>query len=245
MLLNDPSPESPRRSALPRRAVVSAGAWSIPVVAAATAAPTFAASACVGGTARAVQWQANTTNDNNFTTQAGTVIGNSITVTSDYQGTAGSRAARNMAAVTVTTARDSFEISNNIPSAGTANIENNYQLVTFTFPNKVSSLTFNIDDIDSTNTSTAFHDRVAVIAEPGGTASGVRGSSLLGDGSVGDPWRTSANPDTGDYATRQSVAVTVSGGFKTFQIRYWTSLGASSTAQMWIRIRNMQVSNCV
>lgn len=41
-----PVPDESRARALPRRSVVAAGAWSVPVIAAATAAPAFAASPC-------------------------------------------------------------------------------------------------------------------------------------------------------------------------------------------------------
>ena len=241
----------PQRSSthVGRRAVARGAAWSVPVLAAAAAAPAYAASACPGGTARSVTWENNSATSGGNTTQAGTLTGNTVTVSSSYAGSAGSRATRNMASYSINTTRDSFELSNNIPPSGTANIEGNYQTATFQFTSRVSSLTFAIDDIDQTTGSTAFSDRVAIIPELGATASGVKGSWLVGDGTLGSetttagPWRTTGGA-TG-YDSRQTVTVTISGGFTSFALRYWTTVGAPSNAQMWIRIRNMQVQSCV
>lgn len=240
-------PHSPSTTAVPRRTLIAAGAWTVPVVAAATAAPAYAASNCNGGTARAVTWQTNSPTDTNpvtNTTQVGTVAGNTLSVGSTYTGTAGSRAVRNMASYSVTTTNDSFELSNNIPPAGTANIEGNYQTATFTFGTRVQSVTFTIDDIDRASTGqSAFADRVAIIPGTSANVSGVGGADITGSGTTTSPWQTTT--ETGAYEARQSVDVTIIGAFTSFSIKYWSYIGAPASAQMWIRIRNMQVRTCV
>lgn len=228
---------------LPRRTLVAAGAWTVPVVVAATAAPAYAASNCNGGTVRTVTWQTNSATGGSNTSQTGTITGNTLSVSSSYAGSAGSRATRNMASYSVNSTNDSFELSNNIPPAGTANIESNYQTATFTFGSRVQSVTFTIDDIDRASTGqSAFADRVAIIPGTSASASGVGGADIMGTGTTGTPWQTTT--ETGAYEARQSVDVTITGAFTSFSIRYWTYIGAPASAQMWIRIRNMQVRTC-
>lgn len=240
-----------------RRAVARGAAWSIPVVAVATNAPAYAASPCTGGAANTVTWARNTTGDANYTTQTGTVTGNTLSVSSAYSSTAAGvgsvSSTRNMATYpTGSNSPPSFELSNNIPRATLGDPQNYWQTATFTFTKRVAALTFTIEDIDSTTGNTAFWDRVAIIPETGATASGAfRSPSVLtGTGSLSSPWQTQSNDDARGYAAAQAVDVTISGGFTTFSIRYWTTVGApannssSTTAQMWIRISGMTASSC-
>jgi hypothetical protein len=233
-----------------RRAVARGAAWTVPIVTATAAAPAYAASPCARGAsaARSVTWQSNATNDNAYTTQAGTLTGNSITVTSSFNSAVGDvRAQRNMASYS---SQAAFELSNNIPPAGTTNIQNYWQEVLFTFTNKVSSLTFEIQDIDRLTTGQSnFWDQVALIPEAGASVSADLGVDLAGTGTLLDPWRSKngalSGAESGNYEARQTADVTVTGGFTTFRMRYWTTVGRQNTSQMWIRISGMEVRNCL
>lgn len=245
-------------SHLPRRTLIAAGAWTIPVVAAATAAPAYAASPCPGGTTNSVTWAVNTGGAATSTTQTGRVAGNTLSVSSDYNsvaaGTGSISASRNMVSYPIGNAMPpSFELSNNIPADTTPNPQDYYQTATFTFTKRVAKLTFTIEDIDSSTGGSAFWDRVAIIPQSNSAASGTfrASTTLSGTGSTGSPWLTQGTNSPGAYVATQAVDVTITGGFTSFAIRYWTTVGASNNrgntptaSQMWIRISDMKASSC-
>lgn len=258
MLPSTLTADAARKSAVRRRSVVAGAAWSVPVVVAAGAAPAYAASPCTGGAAAGVTWAANSSGDTNFTTQTGTLTGNTLTVLSEYNSTAAGTgslsATRNMVSPSPAAGSTSasFELSNNIPPTTAADPSIYWQTATFTFTKRVARLTFTIDDIDSATGATGFYDRVAIITEAASTATGTfrTPTTLTGTGSLTSPWQTSGANAPGAYVATQAVDVAITGGFNTFSIRYWTTLGASNnnanptSTQMWIRINNMQVRSC-
>ncbi|MCF6376298.1 hypothetical protein L2K70_01630 [Nocardioides KLBMP 9356] len=204
-------------------------------------------------------WAANNNNaDSNNTTQSGTVAGNTISVVTSYTGTLGGLAPGNMANnSTGGVGLNNFELVNVIPqllSNGSqpTGIAGNFSTTTFTFTKLVSSLTFSIEDIDhnynpqpngAADSTTQFFDQVAILPATGATVSAVLGSQLTGSGTLASPWRTTGRANS--YIAEQTATVTITGGFKSFSIRYWTTEGATSAnANMWVRIRSMTVSSC-
>ena len=226
-----------------RRSVVRGAAWSVPVVAVATTAPAFSASPCASKTAlQPVTWSSSYST----TSQAGSVGGTTIVnVTAAYTATTlgpGSLNAQNLQPSTVAATRDSINLVNNSPTAGTLSPEGNYQTVTFRFTRDVYGLSFSIDDIDRVTGS--YYDQVFLSGAPE-TPAVTLGSAVAGAGTAADPWRTTAT--SGDYSVTQTVNVAYPDGMvpmTSLTLRFFSTLAPLTSALHVVRIRGMQLRTC-
>jgi len=240
--MNDTS----NQRAATRRTVVRGAAWTLPVVAAATTAPAYAASACANRTALLpVTWSATSTT----TSQTGTTTtGATVTVSAAYTqaGAApGSLGTNNLSAQTAASARDSFAIVNNSPATLLGDPATNFQTVTFTFLQPVYGLTFSIDDIDR---GTGYWDYVSVTATPTQTPSAGYGNptTITGAGTDGNAWRTTATTG-GDNLASQSVAVTYANGavaITQVRLKFWSTTQTATSAVHLLRLRQMSFRTC-
>ncbi|GAA5108220.1 hypothetical protein GCM10023339_07020 [Alloalcanivorax gelatiniphagus] len=230
-----------------RRSLVRGAAWSVPVIAVATAAPAFAASPCANKTAlQPVTWATTTTG----TSQTGTTTsGTTVNATAAYTRsglTPGSIGSGNLTAQTATTARDSFSIVNNSPIALTSDAAAaNFQTVTFNFTVPVFGLTFSIDDIDR---GSGYWDWVSLNATPAETpvpAYGT-GTTITGAGTDTSGWRTTATGG-GDNLASQSVTATYADGLfgiTQVRLRFWSPVAAATSTAHVLRLRQMSFRTC-
>lgn len=211
-----------------RRSVTRAAAWSVPVIAAATAAPAYAASCTpvvvaasqAGAATRVsnVEWRATFDSDG-----AGPLPGNTMTVKATYDpgmvvrddGPNGTN--------------DNFTIQNGVGGLGTYGLVMSQRLTgtsfntapfgryTFTFTRPVTGLTFTLTDIDSTTGD--FWDSVWLT--PGFTYRD-RGSTMSGVGTQADPFRQTSGNTAVNNATGSNGNVTISyaGTLSSFTINY-------------------------
>lgn len=227
-----------------RRTVVRGAAWSVPVVAVAATAPSFAASPCTNRTALLpVSWSSSFST----TRQTGSVAGAPIVnVTAGYTATPlgpGSLNTQNLTPTTVgSLTRDSISLVNNSPTSVSLNAEGNFQAVTFAFTREVYGLTFAIDDID--RVAGSYFDHVFLAGAPE-TPTVTQGSAVTGGGTSTNPWRTTGA--SGDNATNQTVAVTYPNGsvpMTSLTLRFYSTLAPLTSAQHVVRIRQMQLRTC-
>lgn len=227
-----------------RRALVRGAAWSVPVVAMATAAPVFAASLCTKTALLPVTWSPTY----KTTTQTGsTTAGVNVNVSASYTSTVlgpGSINASNMATSNVATTRDAFTLVSNGPSVS-LDPNANYQTVSFVFTRPVFELTFFIDDIDR---GTGYWDYVGLAATPIETPGAVLGAQVTGGGTIdANAWRTTSTGG-GDNAAGQTVKVTYGNGaigMTSLTLRFWSPIaGGLSSRTHLVRIRQMQFRTC-
>lgn len=229
-----------------RRTVVRGAAWSVPVVAVATAAPAFAASPCTAKTALLpVTWSATSTT----TSQTGTTTtGATVSVAAAYTRAGlspGSLGSGNLGAQTASSTRDSFAIVNNTPALLTGDPSTNFQTVTFTFSEPVFGLTFSIDDIDR---GTGYWDWVSLASSPGEIpgATFSAGTTIIGGGTDANGWRTSATSGGDNLATQTVTATYANGlvGITQLRLKFWSTVNnATSTAHL-LRLRQMSFRTC-
>lgn len=224
-----------------RRTVTRAAAWSVPVVAAATAAPAYAAScAKVRVTANqvttynrvtAVQWTATFDADGN-----GPLLPNVMTVKATYDN---GMAVRNDAGTAAGGANDNFTVQNPVGGLGTYGLVMGQRATgrtgapgafghyDFTFTRPVSNLSFTLTDIDST--SGDFWDSVWLT--PGFTLSD-KAAGLQGSGTQGDPLKQKTGNSAVDNASggAGNVTVTYAGPISGFQVNYSNAQTGSYTA---------------
>ncbi|NYE35772.1 hypothetical protein F4692_000876 [Nocardioides cavernae] len=230
-----------------RRTVVRGAAWSVPVIAAATAAPAFAASPCDPRTGAVIDWDNTATTTHQRTSILGATTkydpdGNgpvpvlTLTTTAVYSG--------NMKSGTEfgNAVNDSLLLQSNVGNlgaglvmyqsttstgAGTFNDRGTY---TFQFSRPVKNLTFTVTDIDSNGSQ--YYDAVSLT--PGFTQQ-FRATALTGAGTDTDPYRASSATAPVDDFTSQSgnVRVSYANEISSFSITYWNrsaNLGNTSGA---------------
>lgn len=225
---------------LSRRSVTAGLAWSVPVVAAAVAAPAFAASPRCYIPTTAV-W-----NSPNYVRQSDI---KGVFTTADPDG-AGSMKSMTLTVETVRTGDNirrgdqAGQYNDNLRAATGAtiggavaplvlhqspkyNVNKSGALTTanstttrFTFSQPVTSLSFTITDIDSTTDD--FYDAVAITSSTPYTWTKKDSSFLYGTGSLTDPWHPRYN-DTGvpDSSTTGNVTITFTQPVTTFDLVYW------------------------
>lgn len=221
-----------------RRSVTRAAAWSVPVIAAATTAPAYAAS-CTPVTVNAthsglptrvsnVEWRTTFDHDGN-----GPLPGNTMTVKASYDtgmvvrdyGPNGTN--------------DNFTLQNGVGGlnayglvmaqrlSGSSFNTTPFGRYTFTFTKPVTGLTFTLTDIDSTTGD--FWDSVWLT--PGFTYTG-RGSTMTGVGTSGDPFRQ-ANGNTAVNNTTDgngNVTISYAGTISSFTVNYSNRQTGTMTA---------------
>lgn len=97
--------------------------------------------------------------------------------------------------------------------------------MTFTFGRPVTGLAFTLVDIDSATAS--WYDMV----ELSGVRTGVAplGSSVIGLGINGDPWRhSSANTNVATTANGGNLSVTYPGSLTSFTLDYYSSIAGTT-----------------
>lgn len=228
-----------------RRTVVRGAAWSVPVIAVATAAPAFAASPCATKTAlMPVTWAAST----GTTRQTGTAAnGTTVNVTAAYTAsglTPGSLGTGNMSPQSAARASDSFAIVNNTPAA-LGDPSTNFQTVTFAFTQPVFGLTFSIDDIDR---GSGYWDHVSIASTPAETPGATfgSGSTITGAGVDGNAWRTTSTGG-GDNLASQSVTVTYADGLvgiSQLRLKFWSTVNGLTSTTHLLRLRQMSFRTC-
>jgi hypothetical protein len=215
-----------------RRAVVRAGVWTIPVVAATAAAPAFAASPCATDTA---VWSSGWTNGaGKIVSGTSRVVGHA-TVTMSYSGDVS--AANN---ATVYTAGQTGGVSNALRFWDQNNKANTAQTVTIQFDKTVTNVSLTLLDVDSATNS--FYDQVAVT--PAGFTA-VKGSQVIGTGTAADPFNGSTtNTAVAGTSTNGNVQLTWAAGLT--QITFTYSQGGTATGSPFIGISNMafQAQDC-
>lgn len=99
---------------------------------------------------------------------------------------------------------------------------NDYQTIQFTFSESVSNLRFSITDIDRVWTSTTrdFIDGVSLTSDSQFTATAPSGSTVIGAGTVANPWRNSTEGNKREDGPGGQIDVAFTGSVKTFTIRY-------------------------
>lgn len=215
-----------------RRTVVRGAAWTVPVVAAATAAPAFATSACADGVYE-IRW-ANmnsskvVTGVRTSTSGEGAVFNSAltVTVTSTFGGSMAAGSAPDGASnlgispfnVGGTGARGLTIMQRSTTTSFSTPRSGNFQTVTLKFNRPVWGLKYTITDIDSA--SGQYQDRIVVSGSP----AYLRQPLVTGAGSSETPFaptttNNAVNPETG---TGGNVAVDY-GSYvgDTYTLTYW------------------------
>lgn len=222
-----------------RRTIVRGAAWSVPVVAAATAAPAYAASPCDAIT-RTMDWGNTTQYSRASATNASYVVPDpdgsgpgqalTLTISNTFLGS------NTMLRFQTSTATDNLRTVANVGGSSATSLTlhqsprrdadkvatwtgtTNKSVWRFEFSRTVASLSFTLRDIDSSPAD--FLDAVAVV---GGGATGaiVNTSRVTGTGSLSSPWRSSGtNLPAGDTSTAGNVNVSLS-NVDFFELHYW------------------------
>lgn len=226
-----------------RRNVVRTAAWTVPLVAASSVAPAFAASACATSSTWRVDWGGSSTSysrgavANGVQTGTATVTGPVgtaplvVTFRSTLTGTM-QRDADNLLLstdLTQTTAVSNvgatggpgLNISHAAPlPTGSANA----QEVAISFNRDVTGLAFTITDIDISPNN--WSDRVELTG-----ARTYVGANILGSGTPNDPWLANANGNAGNGSGSRNLAVTYSGTIAAgaaIVLRFWNAGGTSN-----------------
>lgn len=228
-----------------RRTLVRGAAWSVPVVAAATTAPAFAASPCGSTYTWKLDWGTtsytkNTANLGTATvTNAAGTYPITVTFNSSVTSTWFGSITRHNTNLNIEAGMNDIgdlgatEQGLELWHSSSYNSDSVYQTVVVRFDRAVSGLAFTITDIDFQSGN--FSDRVAI----SGNRTGIPGSTyVIGSGTYGDPWRPRDSnpapiniPDTGD--SRGNVAVKFLAPVTDFEIRYWNR-GGSGQQAIWI-----------
>lgn len=238
---------------VPRRALVKSAAWTVPVVAAAVAAPIASASPCTftypGTVVFGGAGSNYTRGANNSTTAASasvalgagiTPVG--VTFAAAVSGSTYALRPANLSVATVSgiqtlwleqTVRGAQEPTT-APDRG--------QLLTVTFDRPVTDVTLRLEDMTRATTMSTFRYSDTVVITPGaGTMSeGVKGSDTAGSGTAADPWRTTVhNPVVPTINTATSVRdIVLSGPLTSFTLRYFSTQGGTSAQAQAILLPN-------
>lgn len=238
-------PTQPRPN---RRTLTRAAAWTVPVIAAAAAAPAYAAS-CTGRTGQVLDWDSAQVTFTRTSTSAkavldpdgsGAVPSLTLDVTAGYTGNmqAGSESGDTTQTMALQAAVGGLAASGlGLMQATTSAGPNNTKkqpvgygdrgTYTFVFSRPVSNLVFTITDIDST--ASDFRD--ALVLSPGyvveSLASGIELTSSPND--TPGTWfqsnsdNTAVNDSTGPTG---NLRVRFAGPISTFAITYWNRQGS-------------------
>lgn len=217
-----------------RRSVMRAAAWTVPVIALATAAPAQAASRCV-----------NKTNFNALTTGTKpTAIpfpGTGVTATLSYVGYGGFTGSTTNGAV------------QNGPQGGNPNTQKWIKFenatassgsgldVKIVFSEPVSKLSFTLFDLDWA----PGNHRDAVIATTPPTSS-VRASALEGSGTAASPWRKTTEGEIPSTSLNGNVQLFYSGPITEVTFRYYQALtGLGSNHNQLIGLSDLAFEKCL
>jgi hypothetical protein len=242
-----------------RRTVVRTAAWTVPVVAASTAVPAYAASCGSTSYAWRLDWDNNTTSDA-FTTSYS--VAKPPGANAVHVGTAVVTGPSGSSPVTVTFRNSvvgadrrhptnlTIESTTNIGDLGAqerglllwnTNIlegrNASRQVVEVTFSRAVSNLRFTITDIDSNDawgSGNDYRDQVELTGVRTAVATSRGGGNfyVVGSGTQASPWQM-YDDDTaaGDSGdARGNLAVTYPGPVSSFQLDYWNSSGRGQQA---------------
>jgi hypothetical protein len=235
-----------------RRTVVRTAAWSVPVVAAATTAPAYAASPCSDTYSYALDWgnTARTTYTPPATpTGAGVKTGSAYALPPSGSGAASLNVTFQSTVVgTVNrTANNLVFAGTNVGGTGGAGLQlthdniqtgrGNRQELQITFDRAVTGLSFSIADIDSS--SGAWYDQVELTGNTGTGAAAFTQSPAItttstsvvvwGDGSATSPWRPrNDNQNVGAGSNAGNKMVTFTTAVKTLSLVYWNSSGTGN-----------------
>lgn len=203
-----------------RRNVVRTAAWTVPVVAASTAVPAYAASC--GSTSYA--WRLDWGGSSSPYTRSNTIVNGIQTGSATITGVAGTspmtvsfsskmngtmqRDADNLRLSTQLTQTDTV---NNVggtggPGLNISHLEaipsgsGNNQELSISFNRAVSNLAFTITDIDISNGN--WNDRVELTGDRSGS-----GPNISGSGTSGDPWRASSTGNAGNGSSARNLNV--------------------------------------
>lgn len=217
-----------------RRTLVRGAAWSVPVIAATTAAPAFAASPCPAVT---LSWAAL----GNGTTFTSTTVGG-VLVTLSVSGQTG--AANNRTVSTTLTGGQ----SSNLRFYST-DVNGSAQTATFSFTRdgkavSVLNLGFSFLDIDSGGTN--WNDNVSVAT--GGFAYVIANPTYVqGAGTTGNPFRANGNNTSGSSpgtSTNGNVAVSWASAVSSVSFTYSQSLAAAGSPFIGISNLSFQPVIC-
>jgi len=230
------SPPTPPRG-VRRRAVLAAGAWATPVIAAGVAAPLAAASPCppaaylldwgVTAYTRTSDGLSGSATITSPTTPTAPAVTLAITSTFVNAGTAGtmvpnlSSGLNNLSAYTASTlggtTQNGLIIIQDWQHTGTKTPNRNYrQEITFTFSQPVSNLSFLMTDIDSQTAN--FWDVTEISSAASYTATT---NATVAGGATG-PWaQTTSNNSLDPSVAGGNVQVTFTAPVTTFAIVYW------------------------
>lgn len=242
-----------------RRNVVRTVAWTVPVVAASTAVPAYAASCGSTSYAWRLDWADNTTSDA-FTTSYS--VAKPAGANAVHVGTAVVTGPSGSSPVTVTF-RNSVvgadrRHATNLTVENTANIGNlgaqerglllwntdilegrnaSRQVVEVTFSRAVSNLRFTITDIDSNDqrgSGNDYRDQVELTGVRTAVATSRVGGGfyVVGSGTQASPWQMYDDdiPAADSADDRGNLAVTYPGPVSSFRLDYWNASGNGQQA---------------
>jgi hypothetical protein len=226
-----------------RRSVVRGAAWTVPVIAAATAAPAFAASC-----------DSTTPTTMNLTSRRGG-DGTTLSVASAVAGGMSVGSWNLRTDDTSQMPAGWLEFENRPRTDGGVSSPSVYQDITLTFSKAVRNLQFEIVDLDTNGTenwrgdvSYNYWDAIAIH----GTTTpfdATLGSTLTGTGALASPWRQNAfslDPPNSNQAASNRLNVWFTGAVTTFKFRYWSVRGRSGysgTQAVWMGNMSYKV-NC-
>lgn len=236
-----------------RRTVVRSAAWSVPVVAASTGTPAFAASPCATSYPWRLDWNgastsypaAPTTDAQGVRTATATITGpvgtSPMTVT--FSSTVVGADTRTDANLRVDAA--SYPDVGDTGGTGlllqhqdiVAGRANSRQQVDITFGRSVSNLRFTITDIDSNNrpwSSNDYRDQVELtgLRTAVATRRGRNGFYVEGAGTPSSPWQMYDDDVPADDSSddRGNLAITYPGPVSGFRLDYWNAAGRGQQA---------------
>lgn len=220
-----------------RRTLVAGSAWAVPAVALATPAHALAASQCV----------VQTTFDN---LTVGTCVGTipftpslvTATVTYAYGGgfTASRRGDTCKVERTTTTPPFSYVEVEMVGTGGNNSITQGHFIdVTITLSQAMENLSFTIHDIDSRQSG--YRDDI-ILVTPGGTAT--KGSTIIGSGTSGDPFRRNGWGDEPINSGNGSITATWAGPITAVTFRYRAGISGNSQNQH-VALSRISFSDCL
>lgn len=226
---NAPAPHASRRT------IVKAGAWSIPVVATAYAAPTAAASTTcadaeanvplIWATSGIPSQNAGTTNatltrTGAFTSSAvGSLGAVGVEVVHTFFG------AEKSVDPNAMPYEDEYIVAQRVYGPLNSNGPGTYQDVKFTFSEPLYNLRFSIWEITREwgNSSRSYVDNVVLTSPTAYSESKPTGSFVVGDGSSASPWKRPIDGPLPWNLVDGQVDIVFSGAVQTFTIRYRNS----------------------
>lgn len=227
-----------------RRTVIKGAAWSLPVIAAAAAAPLAAASTTCVQPDIQINWglatysgaTSNTqsfTRTVTFTPTGGATPAQNAPLTATIQhswhgqmrgatafGQTGTVSSQNVGGI----GQKGYVLDQQVGVTGqTVPTANDYQLITFTFSEPLTNLRFSVTDIDriwATSGTRDFIDGVSLTSPSPFTFSAPAGSSVTGSGTAGSPWQNQNNVNYPEDGPGGQIDIVFPGPVTTFTLRY-------------------------